>query len=139
MSKNSADKNCLGLGFVGFGSFKIPEIKANLVIVEIFSMYCPYCQREAPNVNQLYAKIEQNPALKGKIKIIGIGVDTTASTPLPVDANGRPLAASFTPEISPDTQTSLNWLSSRARTAAFSPSVRNPSRVAPCSSVADQS
>ena len=76
--KDSADKNYLGLGFFGFGSFKIPEIKAKLVIIEIFSMYCPYCQREAPNVNQLYAKIEQNPALKGKIKIIGIGAGNTS-------------------------------------------------------------
>lgn len=77
MPKDMADKSYLGLGFFGFGSFKIPEIKANLVIIEIFSMYCPYCQREAPNVNQLYEKIEQNPVLKGKIKIIGIGVGNT--------------------------------------------------------------
>ncbi len=77
MPKDMADKNYLDLGFFGFGSFKIPEIKARLVIIEIFSMYCPYCQREAPNVNQLYAKIEQNPALKGKMKIIGIGVGNT--------------------------------------------------------------
>jgi peroxiredoxin len=76
--KDSAGKSYLDLGFFGFGSFRIPEIKARLVIVEIFSMYCPYCQREAPNVNQLYAKIEQNPALKGKIKIIGIGAGNTS-------------------------------------------------------------
>jgi len=78
MPKDMADKNYLGLGLFRFGSFNIPEIKARLVIVEIFSMYCPYCQREAPNVNQLYAKIEQNPSLKGKIKIIGIGVGNTS-------------------------------------------------------------
>jgi thiol-disulfide isomerase/thioredoxin len=78
MPKDMADKSYLGLGFFGFGSFKIPEIKAKLVIIEIFSMYCPYCQREAPNVNELYTKIEQNPALKGKIKIIGIGVGNTS-------------------------------------------------------------
>jgi peroxiredoxin len=76
--KDSADKNYLGLGFFGFGSFKIPEIKAKVAIIEIFSMYCPYCQREAPNLNQLYVKIEQNPALKGKIKIIGIGAGNTS-------------------------------------------------------------
>lgn len=76
--KDSAEKNYLGLGFFNVGSFKIPEIKARLVIVEIFSMYCPYCQQEAPNVNRLYAKIEQNPSLKGKIKIIGIGVGNTS-------------------------------------------------------------
>jgi len=70
--KDSGDKGYLGISF-GFGSFRIPQIKAKVVIVEIFSMYCPYCQKEAPIVNQLYARIEQNPALKGKIKMIGIG------------------------------------------------------------------
>jgi thiol-disulfide isomerase/thioredoxin len=78
MPKDMADKNYLGLGLFAFGSFTIPEIKAQLVIVQIFSMYCPYCQRDAPHVNQLYEKIENNPALKGKIKIIGIGVGNTS-------------------------------------------------------------
>ncbi len=73
--KSLVEKSYLGLSREG--SFTIPQIKARVVIIEIFSMYCPYCQREAPNVNQLYAKIEQNPALKGKMKIIGIGVGNT--------------------------------------------------------------
>ncbi len=76
--KDSAEKKYLDLGFFGFGSFKIPQIKAKVVIIEIFSMYCPFCQREAPNVNQLYAKIDENPSLKGKIKIIGIGAGNTS-------------------------------------------------------------
>jgi peroxiredoxin len=71
-SNNSADLKYLGLS--GSGVFKINQIKATVVIIEIFSMYCPYCQAEAPNVNRLYALIEGNPALKGKIKIIGIGI-----------------------------------------------------------------
>jgi peroxiredoxin len=96
--KDFTDKSYLGLGFFGFGSFKIPEIKASLVIIEIFSMYCPYCQREAPNVNELYRKIEQNPTLKGKIKIIGIGVGNSSyevgtfkkkyNVPFPLFADG---------------------------------------------------
>ena len=69
---NSADLKYLGLS--GSGFFKINQIKARVVIIEIFSMYCPYCQAEAPNVNRLYAVIEGNSALKEKIKIIGIGI-----------------------------------------------------------------
>jgi thiol-disulfide isomerase/thioredoxin len=97
MPKDSGDKSYLGFSF-GFGSFKIPQIKAKVVIIEIFSMYCPYCQKEAPVVNQLYDRIEQNAALKGKIKLIGIGAGnslyevgifkTRYNVPFPLFADG---------------------------------------------------
>jgi thiol-disulfide isomerase/thioredoxin len=54
-------------------TFHIPEIKAEVVLIEIFSMYCPYCQKDAPVVNELYNKIAQDEKLKNKIKLIGIG------------------------------------------------------------------
>jgi thiol-disulfide isomerase/thioredoxin len=65
------------LGLSGSGSCKVGQIKTEVVIIEIFSMYCPYCQGEAPNVNKLYASIENNPAYKNKIKIIGIGINNS--------------------------------------------------------------
>ena len=72
MPSDRIDKSYLGLS--GWGStFRIPEIKARVVIVEILSMYCPFCQKEAPMVNDLYGAIEKDPALKGKIKILGVG------------------------------------------------------------------
>ena len=61
------------LGLHGEGSFTIPQIKARVVIVEIFSMYCPYCQAEAPSLNKLYSKIQGDTNLKDNFKIIGIG------------------------------------------------------------------
>jgi peroxiredoxin len=73
--KERAEKSYLDISGSFFAkTFKIPQIKAQVVIIEIFSMYCPYCQAEAPNVNSLFNKIESNPALKGKIKLVGIGV-----------------------------------------------------------------
>jgi len=69
--KNPAHKEYLGLS--GEASFQIPDIKAEVVIVEIFSMYCPHCQKEAPAVNKLYKMIENHPTAKGKVKLIGIG------------------------------------------------------------------
>jgi len=69
--KSPDDKSYLGLS--GVGNFKIPQIKAKVVIVEVFSMYCPYCQKDAPGINEMYQMIENNPELKNKIKIIGIG------------------------------------------------------------------
>ena len=74
--KDAAQRSYLGLS--GPGAFRIPQIRAKAVIVEIFSMYCPFCQKEAPNVNRLYQKIEADAGLKGKIKVIGIGVGNSA-------------------------------------------------------------
>lgn len=70
-ARSGAERSYLG---VGSGPFRVSDIKSSLVVIEIFSMYCPYCQAEAPKVNRLFSKIESNPALKGKIKLLGIGV-----------------------------------------------------------------
>jgi thiol-disulfide isomerase/thioredoxin len=74
--KDADDKNYLGLS--GSGSFKITQIKAQAVLIEIFSMYCPYCQKDAPGVNELFQAIENDPELKGRIKIIGLGAGNSA-------------------------------------------------------------
>ncbi len=59
-------------------SFTVADIDADLVLVEIFSMYCPHCQREAPEVNKLYEKMKVSKRAKGRAKIIGIGVGNSA-------------------------------------------------------------
>jgi peroxiredoxin len=74
--KNSIERSYLGIS--GDGFFKIPQIKTKVVIVEIYSMYCPYCQKDAPGINELYNLIEKNPDLKNKIKMIGIGAGNTS-------------------------------------------------------------
>ena len=74
--KNPDERSYLGLS--GSGLFKIPQIKAKVVIVEIFSMYCPYCQKDAPGVNELYRLIENNADIKNKIKLIGIGAGNSS-------------------------------------------------------------
>ena len=66
------------LGLKGTGTFTMPQIKAETVIIEIFSMYCPICQAEAPVVNELHQLIEKNPSLKRRVKLIGIGAGNTA-------------------------------------------------------------
>ena len=75
-SKDSVDLKYLGLSSGG-SIFKVTQIKSKVLIIEIFSMYCPYCQAEAPNINRLYELIENNTVLRDKIKIIGIGAGNT--------------------------------------------------------------
>jgi thiol-disulfide isomerase/thioredoxin len=62
------------LGLKQPGSFSYTSISGNLLIIEIFSMYCPHCQREAPAVNRLHQAIQTSEVLKGRVKMIGIGV-----------------------------------------------------------------
>ena len=59
-------------------TFSIGQLQADAVIIEIFSMYCPFCQREAPRVNLLFDLIQSDPQLRQRLKMIGIGVGNSA-------------------------------------------------------------
>jgi protein-disulfide isomerase len=74
--QNQSEKDYLGLS--GTGEFKVGQIKAQVVIIEVFSFYCPACQAQTPFVNDTYRKIEERPDLKEKIKMIGIAATNTA-------------------------------------------------------------
>ena len=63
--------------------FLLSQVHSEVLIIEIFSMYCPHCQKEAPNVNALYEAIAAKPKLKSRIKMLGIGV---ANSSFEVDA-----------------------------------------------------
>jgi peroxiredoxin len=76
MPKREKDKGYLGLS--GSGNFKIGQIKARALIIEVFSFYCPHCQRMASQVNDLYQEIQKRGDLTGKIKMIGIGAKNSA-------------------------------------------------------------
>ncbi len=52
--------------------FTVSQIQAKCVIIQIFSMYCPYCQAEAKPVNEMFAKLKASPQGKD-LKLIGVG------------------------------------------------------------------
>ena len=66
------------LGLSEDGRFDPTTITGQLLVIEIFSMYCPHCQREAPAVNSLYQAIQASETLRGRVKMIGIGVGNSA-------------------------------------------------------------
>jgi len=103
------------LGLTGKGSsFRIPQIKAKVVVVEIFSMYCPYCQREAPEVNKLYSAVEDDQDLKGKIKLIGIGV---GNSPFEIEVFKKKYNVPF--PLFPDEDFSIHKCFGETRTPYF--------------------
>jgi thiol-disulfide isomerase/thioredoxin len=70
--QSEPEKNYIGLS--GVGNFKVGQIKAQVLIIEVFNFYCPHCQHAAPRVNELYQEIQGRSDMKEKIKIIGIGI-----------------------------------------------------------------
>lgn len=62
----------------GKGTFTISQIPVPMVIVQIFSMYCPHCQKDAPRANELYKKLLSNTRLKDSVRMIGIGIGNSA-------------------------------------------------------------
>ena len=69
---SAEDLAYLGVG-KGAKEFTLDQIKAPLVVLQLFSMYCTYCQEEAPQVNEFYKLINQK-GLGDKIKIFGVGI-----------------------------------------------------------------
>ena len=61
------------LGVSGGEPFSVNDIQGEVVIIQIFSMYCPHCQADAPFVNELYKKIQNSSQIREKIKLLGIG------------------------------------------------------------------
>lgn len=75
--ENEVHRDYLGLTTQPGETFKISDIKADLLVIELFSMYCPYCQKEAPLVNELHRKMEEKSAKGLSIKIIGLGASNS--------------------------------------------------------------
>jgi thiol-disulfide isomerase/thioredoxin len=67
-------------GYLGVDTgqvISVSDIGAEFVLVEVFSMYCPHCQAEAPAVNRLHAMIRDS-SLAGRLKVVGLGAGNSA-------------------------------------------------------------
>lgn len=72
---STSPQNYLGLD--GAAPFTIPQIKAKLVVVEFYSLYCPVCQKQALALNKLYKFIQNNANLRDHVKFMAIGLGNT--------------------------------------------------------------
>ncbi|MBM4325989.1 MAG: TlpA family protein disulfide reductase [Deltaproteobacteria bacterium] len=111
--EDAADKAYLGLD--GAGLFRLPQIKADIIIIEVFSMYCPYCQAEAEHVNSLFVKIRDDQTFRSRVKLIGIGA---GNTPFEVELFKKKFGVSF-PMISDYRMTIQSAADQKFRTPTF--------------------
>jgi len=58
-------------------NFKLGDIEANLIVVEIIGVYCPYCYEQAPLFRNLFNRLQKGK-LKEKVKMFGIAAGGTA-------------------------------------------------------------
>jgi len=78
MTLTGSDMEYLGLpqkffGLVKGDNFSLKDVKADLIVVEFLNKYCFSCQVQAPVMNQVFSMVQQDPQLKGRVKLIGIG------------------------------------------------------------------
>ena len=60
-------------GFKKAKEINISEIKADVLMVEVLSVYCVSCMSQTAYDRELFAMIEGNKKTAGKVKMIGIG------------------------------------------------------------------
>lgn len=68
---SEADQKYLGLAKMG--PFTLKDVKADYIMVDVFSVTCPHCIKQAPHLNKLYNLVSQNAKLKDKLKFIAAG------------------------------------------------------------------
>ncbi len=60
------------LGIPKQKNFSFKDIPGTLFLIDVFSVYCISCQKQVPIFHQVYSCIENDPELKGNVKMIGI-------------------------------------------------------------------
>lgn len=65
-----AQADYLGLGDPA-APFRFSDVKTEYILLNVFSLYCGPCQRDAPHLNEMYDRIAAM-GLAGRIKFLGL-------------------------------------------------------------------
>jgi peroxiredoxin len=72
---SEADQKYLGLN--GTGAFKLDQIGAPYVVLEIMRTSCPHCQEQAVGMNKFYGLVQESN-LKAKVKFLAVAQGSSA-------------------------------------------------------------
>lgn len=56
--------------------FRLSDVRTEFLLVNVFSLYCGPCRRDAPYLNEMYEKIA-DMGLAGRIKFLGLAAGNT--------------------------------------------------------------
>ncbi|HPD61402.1 MAG TPA: TlpA disulfide reductase family protein [Thermodesulfobacteriota bacterium] len=60
------------LGLTKAEPFSLSQVSSKLILVEILSVFCQYCQKQTSAMNRIYQYIQEDQKLAKDIKMIGI-------------------------------------------------------------------
>ncbi|HKJ64593.1 MAG TPA: TlpA disulfide reductase family protein [Desulfopila sp.] len=75
--ESTEERAYLGLEKKPGETFSLAEVDADILLIELFSMYCPYCQAEAPRINVLYDLALRQEEHDVDIRLVGLGASNT--------------------------------------------------------------
>ncbi len=67
---SAQEKQYLGLNKLE--TFTLSQIQSKLIVLEVFSVYCPHCRKQAPKLNKIYKLVQDDSLLSNNVKMIGI-------------------------------------------------------------------
>ena len=78
LPESQEHREYLGINGVPGEEFQLTDIATDILLIELFSMYCPYCQAEAPLINEFYELASAREKEDGlRIRVIGLGASNT--------------------------------------------------------------
>jgi thiol-disulfide isomerase/thioredoxin len=98
--QTESERTYLGLP-AGATKFQLEDIRAKILVVDCFDLYCHLCQTGAKHLNELYA-LTQESGLGDRVKFVGLGV---GDTPLEVATYKEKLKVPF--PVFPDRRASI--------------------------------
>ena len=72
-AKPLTDEDAKYLGLPKVEEFTIKDVKTPYILIEQFNNMCPHCMHQAPGLNELFNLVQQDPALKDKVKFMSVG------------------------------------------------------------------
>ena len=55
-------------------AFSLSQVPAKLFVLELFSVHCAHCRKQASKLNEIYRLIQQDHELMRSIRMIGIAI-----------------------------------------------------------------